>query len=94
MLLESMLLNLKERKSKFIGYVKPVGSKVEAEEFIQSIKNKHPDATHNCSAYKVVDNEQEYFKTDDDGEPSGTAGKPMGDIITYMEVTNFACLSY
>jgi len=87
------VIEFEERKSKFIGYVKPVGSKVEAEEFIQSIKNKHPDATHNCSAYKVVDNGQEYFKTDDDGEPSGTAGKPMGDIITYMEVTNLAVVA-
>ena len=61
------VIEFEERKSKFIGYVKPVGSKVEAEEFIQSIKNKHPDATHNCSAYKVVDNGQEYFKTDEIG---------------------------
>lgn len=86
-------IEFEERKSRFIGYVKPVGSKKEAEDFIQSIKNKHPDATHNCSAYKVIDNGQEYFKTDDDGEPSGTAGKPMGDIITYMEVTNLAVVA-
>lgn len=86
-------IEFEERKSKFIGYVKPIGSKLEAEEFIQSIKKLHPDATHNCSAYKVVDNGQEYFKTDDDGEPSGTAGKPMGDIITYMEVTNLVVVA-
>lgn len=86
-------IEFEERKSRFIGYVKPVGSKIEAEQFIQSIKLKHLDATHNCSAYKVIDNGQEYFKTDDDGEPSGTAGKPMGDIINYMEVTNLAVVA-
>ena len=41
----------------------------------------------------IVKKCQEYFKTDDDGEPSGTAGKPMGDIITYMEVTNLAVVA-
>ena len=46
-----------------------------------------------CIRDRVIDNGQEYFKTDDDGEPSGTAGKPMGDIITYMEVTNLAVVA-
>ena len=87
------VIEFEERKSKFIGYVKPVRSKQEAEDFIASIREKHKDATHNCTAYKVIDNGQEYFKTDDDGEPSGTAGKPMGDIITYMEVTNLAVVA-
>lgn len=87
------IIEFKERKSKFIGYAKPISNKKEAESFIQQIKSKHPDATHNCSAYKVIDNGQEYFKTDDDGEPSGTAGKPMGDIITYMEVSNLVVVA-
>lgn len=87
------IIEFEERKSKFIGYVKPVSSKKQAEDFIQKIKDKHPDATHNCSAYKVIDNGQEYFKTDDDGEPSGTAGKPMGDIINYMDVSNLAVVA-
>lgn len=87
------VIEFEEKKSKFIGYVKPIGSKQEAEEFIAQIRAKHYDATHNCSAYKVIDNGQEYFKTDDDGEPSGTAGKPMGDIITYMEVTNLVVVA-
>ena len=81
-------IEFEEKKSKFIGYIKPINTKLEAEEFIEMIKRKHPDATHNCSAYRVIDNGQEYFKVDDDGEPSGTAGKPMGDILTYMEVEN------
>ena len=76
------------KKSKFIGYIKPILTKAEAEEFIQMIKKKHSDARHNCSAYKVFENGQEYYKVDDDGEPSGTAGKPMGEILNILEVDN------
>lgn len=87
------VIEFEEKKSKFIGYIKPVSTKEEAEKFINMIKEKHKDATHNCSAYKVTDNGQEYFKVDDDGEPKGTAGKPMGDIITYMEAENLAVVA-
>ncbi len=80
-------IEFEERKSKFIAYAKPIQTKVEAEEFIKKIKLRHPDATHNCSVFSVHEG-QEYFKTDDDGEPSGTAGKPMGEILKYMEVSN------
>ena len=86
-------IEFEEKKSKFIGYVKPVFSKEEAEEYIRYIKNLHSDATHNCSAYKINNNGLEFFKVDDDGEPSGTAGKPMGDIINYMEVTNLVVIA-
>jgi len=46
-------IEFEEKKSKFIGYVKPVFSKEEAEEYIRHIKNLHSDATHNCSAYRI-----------------------------------------
>ncbi|MGL5000288.1 MAG: IMPACT family protein [Cetobacterium sp.] len=81
-------IEFEERKSKFIGYAKPISTKIEAEEFISTIREMHPDATHNCTVYRVIDNGQEYFKADDDGEPSGTAGKPMAEILTYMDVDN------
>ena len=87
------VIEFEEKKSKFMGYIKPVISKEEAERFIQMVKEKHYDATHNCSAYKLTENGQEYFKVDDDGEPKGTAGKPMGDIITYMEVENLVVVA-
>lgn len=87
------VIEFEEKKSKFIGYVKPVSSREEAEKFIEKIKQKHYDATHNCSAYKLTENGQEYFKVDDDGEPKGTAGKPMGDIINYMEVENLVVIA-
>ena len=86
-------VEFEEKKSKFIAYVKPVFSKEEAEEYINYIKSLHPNATHNCSAYKINNKGLEFFKVDDDGEPSGTAGKPMGDIINYMEVTNLVVIA-
>lgn len=86
-------IEFEEKKSKFIAYVKPVSSKEEAEDYIRYIKSLHPNATHNCSAYKINNNGLEFFKVDDDGEPSGTAGKPMGDIINYMEVTNLVVIA-
>ncbi|MGL5901077.1 MAG: IMPACT family protein [Cetobacterium sp.] len=85
---KSVRIEFEERKSKFIGYAKPIATKKEAEEFIEMIREMHPDATHNCTVYKVIDDGQEYFKADDDGEPGGTAGKPMGEILSYMDVDN------
>ncbi|WP_320047031.1 YigZ family protein [uncultured Ilyobacter sp.] len=81
-------IEFEEKKSKFIAYIKPIASKEEAENFIQMIKRKHPDANHNCSAYKVTENGQEYYKVDDDGEPGGTAGKPIGEIMNLLDVDN------
>ncbi len=87
------MIEFEEKKSKFIGYVKPVSTKKEAEDFIDTIKMMHPSATHNCSAYKVFDDGQEYFKVDDDGEPGGTAGKPMGEILNLLEVDNLVVVA-
>lgn len=86
-------ISFEEKKSKFIGYIKPVYSKEEAEEFIEKIKRLHPQATHNCSVYSIKEKGKEFFKVDDDGEPSGTAGKPMGDIVQYMEVQNLVVVA-
>lgn len=86
-------IEFEEKKSKFIGYAKPISTKLEAEEFISMIREMHSDATHNCTVYRVLDNGQEYFKADDDGEPSGTAGKPMAEILTYMDVSNIVVVA-
>lgn len=86
-------IHFEEKKSKFIGSICPVCSKEEAEAFIMKIKAVHPQATHNCSAYSIKEAGKEFFKVDDDGEPSGTAGKPMGDIIQYMEVQNLVVVA-
>ena len=68
-----------EKKSRFIGYVKPVETQQQAVEFINEIKSKHWDATHNVSAYILRNGMIKRFS--DDGEPSGTAGRPMLDVV-------------
>ncbi|WP_078431771.1 YigZ family protein [Metabacillus halosaccharovorans] len=68
------------QKSRFICYVERVTTEEEAIEFIQKIKKKHKDANHNCSAYLIGENDQ-IQKANDDGEPSGTAGVPMLEVL-------------
>lgn len=68
-----------EKKSRFIGYVMPVKTQEEATSFINKIKSKHWDATHNVSAYVLKDNNIQ--RSSDDGEPSGTAGVPVLDVL-------------
>lgn len=68
-----------EKKSRFIGYVKPVKTQEEATNFINSIKSKHWDATHNVSAFVLRENNIQ--RSSDDGEPSGTAGVPALDVL-------------
>ncbi|MUV39047.1 Thymidylate synthase [Lentibacillus sp. JNUCC-1] len=77
------------QKSRFIGYVRRVETEEEAAEFIQSIKKKHHDATHNCSAYMIGENDQ-IQKANDDGEPSGTAGVPMLEVLKKMGLKDTA----
>lgn len=75
------------QKSRFITYVDRAESEEEAQAFIQSIKKKHYDATHNCSAYMIGDND-EIQKANDDGEPGGTAGVPMLEVLKKRELKN------
>lgn len=80
-----------EKKSKFICYLKPVSSEEEAAAFIASIKKKHYDARHNCSCI-ILGPEKEITRSSDDGEPSGTAGKPMLEVLTGADLTNIAAV--
>lgn len=73
-----------EKRSRFIGYVKPVKTEAEATEFINSIRSKHWDARHNVYAYSLREGNIKRYS--DDGEPSGTAGMPVLDVITKNEV--------
>lgn len=68
------------QKSQFIGYALPVETEEAALEFIQTIKKKHRDATHNVSAY-IIGEQNEIQRFSDDGEPSGTAGIPILDVL-------------
>jgi uncharacterized YigZ family protein len=72
-------------KSRFICYVSPAKNEQEAQEFIAEIKKKHWDATHNCSAY-LIGEHNEIQKANDDGEPSGTAGVPMLEVLKKRDV--------
>lgn len=74
-----------EKKSRFIATVRPVKTEEEAIAFIESMKKKYWNATHNCSAY-VIGEHFQIQRCSDDGEPSGTAGKPMLDVLLGEEI--------
>lgn len=77
------------KKSKFIATVKPVETEEEALEFIEELRKKYWNATHNCTAF-VVGTKNPLVRFNDDGEPSQTAGKPMLDVLLGQEITNVA----
>jgi uncharacterized YigZ family protein len=68
------------QKSRFIAYIQRAETEEEAQEFIQMIKKKNWNATHNCSAYMIGENDH-IQKANDDGEPSGTAGVPILEVL-------------
>ena len=76
-------------KSTFIGYAKPVADEDEALAFIQEIKKKHRDATHNVLAY-VLGEHNDIQRCNDDGEPSGTAGVPVLEVLKKEDVRDVA----
>ena len=75
------------KKSRFICHLKRVYTEEEARAFISEIKKEHHKANHNCSAFTVGER-QEIQRSSDDGEPSGTAGVPMLEILKKREITN------
>lgn len=77
------------KKSRFIGFARPVETEEAAVAFIDSIKKLHGQATHNCSAYMVGERDQ-FQKASDDGEPSGTAGRPILEVIKQQGLKNVA----
>lgn len=74
------------KKSRFIGYAKPVKTEQDAIAFIEEIKKKHWDATHNVYAYALREGSIKRFS--DDGEPQGTAGMPVLNVITQEGITD------
>lgn len=72
-------------KSKFIGHASPIENELEAIEFINKIKKEYKDATHNVYAYIIDNNTQRY---NDDGEPSGTAGLPILNVLKQENLKN------
>ena len=78
-----------EKKSRFIASVIPVENEEEALEFIEKTKKQYWDARHNCFAY-VIGERGQLQRCSDDGEPNGTAGKPMLDVLLGNELRNVA----
>jgi len=82
---------IEEKKSRFIAHVEPVTSEEEATAFITAMKKQYFDARHNCYAFVIGDN-SELTRCSDDGEPSGTAGRPMLEVLTGEGITNVVCV--
>ncbi len=80
-----------EKKSRFIATVSPVDSEEEAQEFISQVKKQHWDARHNCSAF-IVGERGEITRCSDDGEPSGTSGRPMLEVLLSQGLHNVAAV--
>ncbi|MDW5550551.1 YigZ family protein [Methanosarcina sp.] len=78
------------KNSLFIGYARPVESEADAKAFIKGIKELHRDANHNVSAYFIKEKSSFALKYDDDGEPSGSSGKPVFKILESKEILNAA----
>lgn len=78
-----------EKKSRFIATVKRVESEEEATAFVEAMKKKYWDASHNCSAM-VIGERGELTRCSDDGEPSGTAGRPMLEVLLAEKLRNTA----
>lgn len=80
------------KKSKFICNLIKVSSQKEAEDVIKNIKKQYHDARHNCIAYRIIENNQIIEKSSDDGEPSGTAGAPMLNILQKNNLCNVVAI--
>jgi len=79
-----------EKKSEFIGYIAPCAAEEEALTFIEEIRKLHRKATHNCYAYILRNNN--IGRHSDDGEPSGTAGAPMFEVLKKEGLTDVCCV--
>lgn len=83
------IAEFKDRGSKFTGYAFPIRTVEDFKARLQELKKEHPKATHHCFAYRIgLDGN--IFRVSDDGEPSGTAGKPILGQIDSKSLTNVA----
>lgn len=83
--------SFREKGSKFIGHLFPISSKEDFEYKLDEIKSKYPDATHHCYAWRSNPTNIEEF-SQDDGEPGGTAGKPILNKLKSYEMVNCGCI--
>ena len=81
---EAVTSEYREKGSKFLGYTQAVTDLEEVMFFLEEIKEQHPKATHHCYAYRLGFDKRKDYRANDDGEPSGTAGRPiLGQIDSY-----------
>lgn len=86
---EDLQTEIVEKKSKFICNLIKIETQEQAENVIKQIKKKYYDARHNCSAF-VIGSKAQLTRSSDDGEPSGTAGRPMLEVLLGSEIRNIA----
>ncbi len=77
----------RDKGSKFIGYAYPLRDENEVKELVASLKAQHPKARHHCWAYRLTP-DRAVFRVNDDGEPSGTAGRPILNTLLSYDLTN------
>ena len=87
-IVENNIAEIVEKKSKFIANIFYIESVLDAENKIKEIKKKYYDARHNCYAFSVLDNDTIINTSSDDGEPSGTAGAPMLNLLVKNNLVN------
>lgn len=88
-ILKEVSAEIEEKKSRFIAFIRPVKDTSEAEAFISEKKKKYWDAKHNCSAF-IIGEDAGTSRCSDDGEPSGTAGRPMLEVLMHSQIRNAA----
>ena len=79
--------NMRERSSKFLSYAYPVTSEEQIKEYLEALSKQYYDATHHCYAWRLGAH-GEHFRANDDGEPSGTAGKPILGQLLSKDITD------
>ena len=84
---QNTVAEFKDRGSRFLAYAYPVQSTEEFKNYLQQLKKEHPKAVHHCFAYRIGLDENN-FRSSDDGEPSGTAGRPILGQIDSKGLTN------
>lgn len=89
---ENVQTEIVEKKSKFICNLIKTDTQEDAENIIKQIKKQYYDARHNCVAYRIIENERIVEKASDDGEPSGTAGGPMLNILQKNNLCNVVAI--
>lgn len=84
---KNAIAEFKEKGSRFIAYAYPISTTDEFKKYLQQLKKEHPKAVHLCFAYRLgIDGN--IFRVSDDGEPNGTAGKPILNVIDSKQLTN------